>query len=183
MNDWPHAPPHRLIEAGAYMVTCGTYQKVHRLSTAQRLDMFLEQLLSFANEFGWTLEAWAILSNHYHFIASSPEDPSSLRKMLSKLHTLSALELNLQDQTPGRKMWFQYFDSHITYPASYYTRLKYVHYNPAHHGLVQQAVNYRWCSASWFEQKADPVFYKTIQQFKTDRVNVVDYFAPLPIGH
>jgi len=80
-------------------------------------------------------------------------------------------------------MWFQYFDSHITYPASYYTRLKYVHYNPAHHGLVQQAVNYRWCSASWFEQKADPVFYKTIQQFKTDRVNVVDDFAPLPIGH
>jgi hypothetical protein len=24
---WPHAPTHRLIEADAYMVTAGTYQK------------------------------------------------------------------------------------------------------------------------------------------------------------
>jgi len=181
MNDWPHAPPHRLMEAGAYMVTCGTYQKAQLLSTPQRLDFFLTLLFSSAKEFGWTLEAWAILSNHYHFIASSPENPTSLRKMISKLHTLSAREFNLQDQTPGRKVWFQFFDTHITYPSSYYARLKYVHYNPVHHGLIPQAVNYRWCSAGWFEQRANPAFYKTIQQFKTDRVNVLDGFDPQPI--
>jgi hypothetical protein len=27
MSDWPHSPVYRLAEAGAYMVTCGTYLK------------------------------------------------------------------------------------------------------------------------------------------------------------
>jgi hypothetical protein len=30
MADWPHSPVHRLTEAGAYMVTCGTYLKAHQ---------------------------------------------------------------------------------------------------------------------------------------------------------
>ena len=181
MDNWPHAPPHRLTEAGAYMVTAGTFQKVHMLAQAQRLDFFLRLLLSCAPEFGWSLHAWAILSNHYHFVASSPQAPASLKNMVSKLHTLSAREFNLQDGTPGRKVWFQYFDTHITYPESYFARLKYVHENPVHHGVVTRAANYRWCSASWFERTADAAFRKTVQGFKTDRIHVLDSFDSLAI--
>lgn len=181
MNDWPHAPPHRLTEAGAYMVTAGTYRKEHLLLQAQRLDFFIQLLFSCAVEFGWALHAWAALSNHYHFVASSPQDPTSLKKMLSKLHTLSAREFNLQDGTPGRKVWFQYFDTHITYLPSYYARLKYVHENPVHHEVVSCAANYRWCSAGWFERMTDAAFRKTVQGFKTDRIQVVDAFHPVAI--
>jgi putative transposase len=113
MNDWPHSPPHRLSEQGAYMVTCGTYEKAHFLNTSERLNMLRGLFFGCLEEAGWILHAWALLSNHYHFIASSPADPSSLRRALSKLHTLSARELNRQDDRPGRKVWFQYFDTHI----------------------------------------------------------------------
>ena len=181
MNHWPHAPPHRLTEAGAYMVTAGTHQRHHLLSSPQRLDKFLQSLFSCAEEFAWSLHAWAVLSNHYHFVASSPRDPSSLKTMISKLHTLSAREFNQQDGSPGRKVWFQYYDSHITFPESYYARLKYVHENPAHHGVVACAENYRWCSAHWFSRTAEPAFRDTVQGFKTDRINVLDSFDPMAI--
>lgn len=85
---WPHAPEHRLIERGTYIVTCGTYQKQHFLNTPAKLTLVRNLLFELALKHGWQLQAWAIMSNHYHFVASSPDDPSSLIKMLSTLHTL-----------------------------------------------------------------------------------------------
>ena len=181
MHHWPHAPPHRLTEAGAYMVTAGTYRKAHWLSDPARLDYFLDLLFACAGEFGWELQAWAALSNHYHFMATPSGDPASLRKLLSKLHTLSAREFNLRDRTPGRKVWFQFFDTHVTFPESHFARLKYVHGNPAHHGVVLRAENYPWCSAHWFARTADAAFRKTVEGFKTDRINVLDPFKSMPV--
>ena len=46
-------------------------------------------LLAVADEFGWRLEAWAVFSNHYHFVGHSPkesDDAESLTGMLGKLH-------------------------------------------------------------------------------------------------
>ena len=178
MSDWPHSPPHRLTEQGAYMITCGTYQKAHFLNTPEKLDAFRVLLFACLDEVEWELHAWAILSNHYHFIASSPSDPGSLRRVLSKLHTLSARDLNVRDGQPGRKVWFQYFDSHITFTNSYLPRLKYVHHNPVHHGILACAENYPWCSASWFARTARPAFRKTVEGFKTDAISVLDDFVP-----
>ena len=178
MIDWPHSPPHRLSEQGAYMITCGTCQKDHFLNTPEKLDLFRDLFFACLAETGWELHAWAILSNHYHFIASSPSDPGTLRRMLSKLHTLSARELNLRDRQPGRKVWFQYFDTHITFLNSYLSRLKYVHHNPVHHGLLACAENYPWCSASWFARTARPAFRATVEGFKTDTLSVKDDFVP-----
>jgi len=83
MNDWPHAPVHRLSVAGAYMVTAGTYGKERLFNTNQ---------------------------------------------------------------------------------------------NPMRHGLAKVANQYKWCSAKWFEQNGDRPFVKTVMNFKTDKVKVVDDF-------
>jgi REP element-mobilizing transposase RayT len=64
MTDWPHAPPHRLSEKGAYMVTYGTYHKTHMLNESAKLDAVCDLLFRIAEEYGWGLHAWAILSNH-----------------------------------------------------------------------------------------------------------------------
>jgi len=113
--NWPHAPTHWLFEPGIYMVTAGTYQKRPYLKSPARLDFFLESLFQYAAEFQWSLRAWAVLSNHYHFLAASPPDPKSLRRLISKLHMKTAQEFNRQDATPGRKVWFQFRDTRITY--------------------------------------------------------------------
>ncbi len=174
--NWPHAPAHWLFEPGIYMVTASTYKKVQYISTPSRKDFLLQSLFAIAEEFGWQLQAWAILSNHYHFIARSPKDPATLRRFISKLHMTTAKEFNQQDQQPGRKVWFQYWDSQITFQKSYLACLNYVHNNSVKHGLVSNADNYPWCSAAWFSQNAPSSFVETVKRFKIDNVKVYDDF-------
>jgi putative transposase len=84
--------------------------------------------------------------------------------------------MNKLDQTPGRKVWFQYWETHLTCERSFYARLRYVHKNAVHHGLVNNAALYPWCSAGWFEQKATPSFRSRILALATDRISVPDDF-------
>ena len=173
---WLHAPAHWLFQPGIYMVTAGTYGKLYHLNTPERLDYFLDSLFARAVEFGWQLQAWAVMANHYHFIATSPSDPSTLRRFIGKLHMTTAKQLNEWDGAAGRKVWFQYWDSHITFEHSYLARLNYVHNNPVHHGVATLAENYPWYSASWFSQNTNAAFQSTVKGFKTDKLEVQDDF-------
>lgn len=158
------------------MVTAGTYQKIHLFNTEEKLSLLQEKLLNLALKYGWHLNAWAIFSNHYHFIAQSPKDPKNLPIFLAELHFATSTLINKIDQIQGRKVWFQYWDSHITYQRSYFARLNYVNSNPVKHGLVQKSSSYPWCSARWFENIANPSFRKTIESFETSKVKVIDDF-------
>jgi putative transposase len=156
------------------MVTAGTYGKQPFFHAPERRDLLLDGLLAITAEHGWRLRAWAVLANHYHFVAHFSGKPSGLSRLLGKLHMLTAKAVNGMDGAPGRKVWFQFWDSHITYERSYLARLRYVHTNPVHHGLVARAEDYPWCSAAWFAQSASPAFVKTVGSFRTDSVNVHD---------
>ena len=96
--------------------------------------------------------------------------------MLSELHTRTAISVNEMDSTPGRQVWFDYWDTHLTFPRSYFARLNYVHQNPVKHGVVKAAEDYPWCSARWFEARAPEPFKRTVRSFKIDRVSVPDDF-------
>jgi len=174
--DWPHAPVHRLELQGTYMVTAATYERRKMFAGPDRLDFLMESLFKISTEFGWRLQAWAIFANHYHFIALAPEKPGNLVSMIRKLHACTARKLNQMDEQEGRKVWFNYWDSLITYHNSYLARLNYVHTNPVRHGLVELPSAYPWCSAGWFERSVSASFRKTIYGFKTDRLSVVDDF-------
>ncbi len=173
---WPHAPVHWLFEPGLYMVTAGTYKKLPHLNSPMRLNFFVESLFASAAAFCWDLRAWAVLANHYHFIAASPQEPGTLRKFLGKLHMQTSKKLNHWDNAPGRRVWYQFWDSHITFERSYLARLNYVHHNPVHHGVTAIAENYKWCSAAWFLHNTSPAFGNTVKNFKIDKVNVPDDF-------
>ena len=85
---WPHAPTHKLSQRGTYFVTGSTYQKANQFRGVKRLDVLNRGLLKVAGQFDWRLEAWAVFSNHYHFVAHSlvhADDAASLSAMLSKL--------------------------------------------------------------------------------------------------
>jgi putative transposase len=157
------------------MVTAGVYQKQPLLNTPERRDLVLAELFACAQEFGWHLQAWAVMLNHYHFVARTKQ-PGSLSRCLSKLHGNTARRLNREDQTPGRRVWFEFWDSHITYEASWLARLKYVQTNPVHHGVTADAAKYPWCSAGWFSQHANPSLIATIGRMKIDKVLVLDEF-------
>jgi putative transposase len=180
---WPHAPTHQLSNRGTYFVTASTLHKHHHFRTAARLQVLHRGLLTVAEKFGWTFEAWAIFSNHYHFVAHSPAtapDATTLPDMLSTLHVKTAGWINKLDKTPGRQVWFNYRETRLTYEKSYLARLNYVHQNPVKHGLVPVANQYPYCSTRWFERTASPAIVKTIYRFNTDKLQIPDDFEPAP---
>jgi len=177
---WPHAPTHQLSQRGTYVVTSATYNKEHHFRGSDRLDVVERGILKITAEYGWRLEAWAVFSNHYHFVAHSPEfslnGGESLSEMLAILHNKLAAWVNRLDGSRGRKVWHNFWESRMTRQSSYLARLHYVHQNAARHGLVAVGNQYPWCSAAWFERVASPAMVRSIYRFKLDRVNVRDDF-------
>jgi putative transposase len=175
-KDWPHAPVHRLCLHGIYIVTLGTVDKRHFFDTPQKKDMLERMLLSLARQKSWQLEAWAVLDNHYHFIARGAPNSMPMAQFLKELHSRSAISVNELDGVAERTVWYNFWDTKLTHQYSYLARLKYVHQNPVKHKLVAVANQYPWCSAAWFERTASPAQVKTIYSFKTDQLKVEDDF-------
>jgi REP-associated tyrosine transposase len=175
MPDWPHSPTHRLDTRGTFMVTSGTNRKEPYFNSRSRLNLLQACLFTQAQDCGASLQAWAIFPNHYHFIASFPEAPK-LRALVRSLHSITAKAVNAADASPGRKVWFQYWESRLTFERSYFARLRYVHENAVRHGIVAVATNYDWCSAGWFERSSRTAFRKTILSFRCEGLQIPDQF-------
>ena len=107
MIQWPHAPVHKLGETGAFIVTAGTYRKTHHFKKSCLLDFLQTTLCSEADRFGWQLQAWAVFSNHYHFVAVSPPNARTLKDLLRRLHSITAREANRVNGSRGQQVWHQ----------------------------------------------------------------------------
>jgi len=124
---WPHAPLHELSARGTYFLTAGTYRKQHYFRGSARLRLLHRGLLKVTSDFDWHLEAWAVFSNHYHFIAHSPHNvdgAESLSQMLGLLHERTAKWINRLENVVGRRVWHNFWETRLTYEKSYLARLK-----------------------------------------------------------
>ncbi len=157
------------------MVTAATYQKQPLFSSAARLTVLADTLLSLAEQTGWRLQAWAVFPNHYHFIGENSE-PGAVLRLVRSLHSSTAAAINQEDKLSARKVWFQYWESGLTYAKSYFARLSYVHQNAVHHGIVRVPSRYPWCSAGWFERRAPKSLHRRVMEFKPTRLQIPDDF-------
>ena len=173
-KNWPHAPIHRISEHGTYIVTGATLHKERLFRGPERLDLLESTLLGLLKGANWQVAAWAAFSNHYHFVAHATPDAEDLRAVLKQLHGETAQELNLLDRLSGRSVWFNFWDTKLTFEKSYLARLNYVHQNAVKHRLAPVANQYAWCSAAWFERTATAAQVATIYSFKLDKVHVRD---------
>jgi putative transposase len=159
------------------MLTASTVGKQLIFRDNDRLHILQSTLFGVVEAYEWDLQAWAIFSNHYHFVARSPKDATTLKKMIQRLHSQTSRAVNRLDGISGRRVWFQYWDTCLTVEESYYSRLTYVHNNAVKHGLTEVASRYPFCSASWFATQADEMFQKKVASFPYDQVNVEDDFV------
>ena len=176
VKDWPHAPIHRLGSDGVFIVTGATLYKYRLFFDPSRLDLLEQSLLTLSKTYLWQLEAWAVFSNHYHFVGRGNPEAGNLQTFLKQLHADTARELNELDGSRGRHVWYNFWETRLTHQTSYLARLNYVHQNPVKHGLVNVANQYEWCSAGWFERTVSPATVKTIYSFKTDKLKIDDYY-------
>lgn len=175
-KNYLHQPSHLYIRNGTWIITAGTYQKHHIFREKQDLTMLQKVIFESAYHEGWKLRAWAIFSNHYHLIAVSNEQSSAINEFIATIHRKSAYLINQKQNQQGRRVWYRYWETLLTYPKSYYARLKYVMNNPVRHGLVKNAQDYKWCSARWFANTTSQKFYNNIDRFNTDQLDIIDNF-------
>jgi putative transposase len=174
MSSWPHAPAHYFTWGNTFFITGATLHKQKFYRTAAALDELQELLFAKAEQHHCELQAWSLLSNHYHIVPRG--EGRDVRELVTRFHTEAAIALNRREGVRGRQVWFQFWDKTLTFEASWLARLRYTHENAAHHGVVNDAKKYRWCSASWFERTASPSFVATVARMKTDRIKVYDSF-------
>ncbi|MCX5858606.1 MAG: transposase [Proteobacteria bacterium] len=181
MNDeiyltYPHNPPHLFLANASYMVTAGAFQKEHYFQSPDIRKLICQILFDMSERFEWQLEAWAVLANHYHFIARAPKDAGTLVGFIKALHSKTAIEMRKRSGITGKIIWQNYWDTCLTYEKSYLSRLSYVHFNPVKHGLVEKAENYPFCSAKWFMEGSPNEWREKILKAPCDRIKVDDDF-------
>lgn len=99
-----HNPPHYFVSNAIYIVTGATIYNKCFLTDDKRKSLICEILFERASQLGWKLEAWAVLENHYHFVARAPENALTLGQLIRQFHSKSAVKLNKMDNTLGRKV-------------------------------------------------------------------------------
>jgi putative transposase len=158
------------------MITAATWGRRHLLDTAEKKAFVCRTLLQRAAILGWCLEAWAVLSNHYHCVARSADNGISLVALVRAVHSITGKQINAIDGTPGRRVWYNYWDTCITEEDSYLARLHYVHMNPLRHGLLRDPEDYPFCSYRSFLAQSEPRFREKVLASSIDRLVVMDDF-------
>jgi putative transposase len=92
-------------------------------------------------KFGWKLNDWVILDNHYHLLAVSYKG-QDLTKVIKRIHGVSAHFIR-QKTGCGLPVWWNYCPRDN---ADYYTKLNYLFMNPIKHGYVSYLNDYRFSS-------------------------------------
>lgn len=140
-----HVPPHLFIDEMVYFVSCRTYQGARILNTADKKQILCRGIWENIKAFECELLAWVVLDDHYHILFRVSK-AKSIPLFFQKLHGRTSHEMNKTDGTPGRKVWYNYWDECIRDEKDYYNKLNYIHVNPVKHGYVENPEDYEFSS-------------------------------------
>jgi putative transposase len=149
----PHNPPHFFVADALYMLTGAIYEKAPLMISDRRKTEWREAFYEAAKVYQWQIIAWVVLPNHYHTVVQSPEHATNLSKFVNSYHKFTARKWNTEDSLRGRKVWWNYWDTCIRSEHDYYTRLRYVFWNPVKHGLAKAPEAYSFSSYNKFMQQ------------------------------
>jgi len=143
------------------------------MKTEARKSEWSNSFIKASEIYGWDVIAWVVLDNHYHVIVTSPEqNATSLSKYVGSFHKFTARQWNGKDQTVGRKVWWNYWDTCVRSEQDFINRLKYVFWNPVKHGYVDNPDMYPHSNYSQFMKES---FF--VEDFKLENeVNDVPEF-------
>lgn len=163
-----HRPPHLEQGEGVYFLTAACYRHVPHLRSPTRRDAFQEQLLSLCKQHTLDVFAWVILPNHYHLLVGM-QALQRVPPVFKQLHGRTSRQWNLEDKTPGRTVWYAYYDRGIRDEEHFYKTLNYIHANPVRHGYVKRSSDWAWSSLSlYYESLGQEWLEATWRRYQPD---------------
>jgi putative transposase len=175
---YSHNPPHLFIPNAKYLITASTYLKRHYFKDDPAKEIVLNSIIKGFSDLDWKIDDLVILDNHYHLMVQASEEASNLSKIVQNIHKFTALRLKKYNPSLENvgKIWFNYWDTCITYEKSYFARINYIWFNPVKHGYVDDALKWRFGSY-YSRMKQNEIFAKEIKRkYPFDRINVMDDF-------
>jgi putative transposase len=139
-------PVHFYVEDGCYFITAATLRRQPLMLEPARRDWFLDGLLQHTEALQAELVAWVILPDHYHAVLRV-RDFGTVPQLLQDLHRRRAAHFNQEDDTPGRQVWYSYWDRCLWTEGDFWSRINYIHRNPVKHGYA--ATPEQWAHSSW----------------------------------
>jgi putative transposase len=147
-----HSPAHFDSGPGSYLVTAACFEHQPVIgATPQRIQDFTQALTELVQSRQRTLFAFCVLPNHYHFLAGLP----SVRELLAelgRLHGSNSYRWNEEDESRGRKVWFNSAETRIKSERHFWASLVYVLHNPVKHGYVERWQDWPFSNAAeWLD--------------------------------
>jgi putative transposase len=123
-----------------HFVTFSCYRRLPYLASAAARTRFEGALERSRSRCGFCVLGYVVMPEHVHLLVSEP-DSVPLAKALHSLK-LSMSKLSLQ-----RPFWqARYYDFNVYSHRKQVEKLRYIHRNPVHRGLVEQPQDWRWSS-------------------------------------
>lgn len=129
-------PPHIYEDNACYFLTAGVAGARHLLDTDEKRILLRDVLKEEMIQLAFHLYAWVILADHYHLLLMS-NGAVPIHQFVRRLHSKSAVRLNRLDGTPGRNVWYQYWDRFPRNERDFWSYFNYIHINPIKHGYVR----------------------------------------------
>ncbi len=107
---------------------------------------YIERLFTYAKRYRLKVWAYCLMNNHIHVVAV-PELEQSLAKVFGRLHSDHARAVNFRRGACGH-LWQERFYSCAMSWHHAMIAMAYVEQNPLRAGMVREAGEYRWSSAS-----------------------------------
>ena len=139
-----HTPAHLLLDHAPYFLTAAIYQKRRLLATPTLKIRLRDTICEFFEKYGWALQHWVILDNHYHLLGQS-RNGKDLPQMIRGIHVTSAKAI-AQATGCDYPIWWNYWDYCLRSEQEYNIRMNYVLYNPVKHGYVNNLHDYPYSS-------------------------------------
>ena len=125
--------PHLYVDDAIYFITAGAVYRQRLLNTGSKREILRDTLRGTLKPYGIRLYAWVILADHYHLLLQTG-DTTPVHRFIERIHGKSAIELNKSDGTPGRQVWYQYWDRFPRGEHGFWASFNDIHTNPIKHG-------------------------------------------------
>jgi putative transposase len=173
---YKHNPPHLFRSNAKYFITGAIYEKKYFLTEESAKLRMIESINKGFSDNNWKLEDWVILHNHYHLIVEAPDRAETLSGIMQNIHKFTAMWIkkNIASAKNEDKIWWNYWDTCLTYEKSYFARLNYLWNNPLKHCLVEDPKD--WKFGSYFHRFKNNPEYLNEMKHPFDMVKVFDDF-------
>ncbi len=170
-----HNPPHLFRSNAKYFITAAIYNKRHLMKDEGVKYAVIEVMFESFKRLHWKIEDWVLLDNHYHLMADAPENAKTLSCVINNFHRFSALRIkkNVDPACSLDRIWYNYYDTCMTYEKSYFARLNYIWNNPVKHGYVEKPEEWKFGSYYFKADKREEV-NSIMRNYPCDRIRVED---------